>query len=58
MIVYNTSFVYCREMAPGTVSSTGDWVRGDDSEQYTEVLKHLVENIVVLKSKDCHRLHQ
>ena len=39
-------------------SSTGDWVRGDDSEQYTEVLKHLVENIVVLKSKDCHRLHQ
>ena len=30
---YNTSFVYCRELAPGTVSLTGDWVRGDDSKQ-------------------------
>ena len=28
-----TSFVYCRELAPGTVSLTGDWVRGDDSQQ-------------------------
>ena len=28
-----TSFVYCRELAPGTVSLTGDWVRGDDSKQ-------------------------
>ena len=26
-------FVYCRELAPSTVSLTGDWVRGDDSEQ-------------------------
>ena len=29
---YNTSFVYCRELAPGTVGLTGDWVRGDDSK--------------------------
>ena len=27
------SFVYCRELAPGTVSLTGDWARGDDSKQ-------------------------
>ena len=27
---YNTRFVYCRELTPGTVSLTGDWVRGDD----------------------------
>ena len=25
-----TSCVYCRELAPGTVSLIGDWVRGDD----------------------------
>ena len=30
-----TSFVYCRELAPGTVSLTAGWVRGDDSEQNT-----------------------
>ena len=28
---YNTSSVYCRELAPGTVSLTGNWVHGDDS---------------------------
>ena len=27
------SFVYCRELAPGTVSLTGDWVHVDDSKQ-------------------------
>ena len=32
---YNTSSVYCRELAPGTVTLTGDWVRGDDSKQTT-----------------------
>ena len=31
---YNSSFVYCLELAPGTVNLTGDWVRGDDSKQY------------------------
>ena len=30
---YNTSFVYCRELSPGTISLTGGWVRGDDSKQ-------------------------
>ena len=30
---YNTSSVYCRELAPGTVSLTGNWVHGDDSKQ-------------------------
>ena len=33
MLGYNTSFVYCRKLAPGTVSLTGGWVRGDDSKQ-------------------------
>ena len=32
-IWFNTSFVYCCELAPGTVSLTGDWVHGDDSKQ-------------------------
>ena len=32
--VYNTRFVYCREMAPGIISLTGGLARGDDSKQY------------------------
>ena len=32
--VYNTRFVYCRELAPGIISLTGDWARGNDSKQY------------------------
>ena len=31
--ICNTKFVYCRELAPGTVSLTGDWVRDDGSKQ-------------------------
>ena len=41
---YNMSFVNCRELAPGTVSLTGDWVHGDDSKQnlyYTSVIPGL-----------------
>ena len=30
--VYNTRFVYCRELAPGIISLTGGWARGDDSK--------------------------
>ena len=29
---YNLFLVYCRELAPGTVSLTGDWAQGDDSK--------------------------
>ena len=29
---YNPLLVYCRELAPGTVSLTGDWAQGDDSK--------------------------
>ena len=32
-INYNASFVYCRELAPGTISLTSDWVHVDDSKQ-------------------------
>ena len=48
---YNPFLVYCRELAPGTVSLTGDRAQGDDSKHedtialyftmYTS-LKHLV----------------
>ena len=31
--LYNDLNVYCRELAPGTVSLTGDRAQGDDSEQ-------------------------
>ena len=30
---YNVFNDYCRELAPGTVSLTGDRVQGDDSKQ-------------------------
>ena len=29
---YNPFLVYCRELAPGTVSLTGDRAKGDDSK--------------------------
>ena len=32
--VYNTRFVYGRELAPAIISLTGGWARGDDSKQY------------------------
>ena len=32
--VYNTRFVYCRELAPGIISLTGGWAHGDYSKQY------------------------
>ena len=31
--VYNMRFVYCRELAPGIISLTGGWARGNDSKQ-------------------------
>ena len=33
-LTINTSLVYCRAVAPGTFSLTGDWARDDDSKQY------------------------
>ena len=30
---YNTRFAYCSELAPATISLTGDCVRGGDSKQ-------------------------
>ena len=30
--LYNSFLVYCRELAPGTVSLTGDRAHGDDSK--------------------------
>ena len=38
---YNTFLVYCRELAPGTVSLTGDRAQGDDSKHdshYTPIM--------------------
>ena len=29
---YNSFLVYCRELAPGTISLTGDRAQGDDSK--------------------------
>ena len=32
--VYNAVNVYCRELAPGTVSLTGDRAQGDDNKHW------------------------
>ena len=40
LTVYNPFLVYCRELAPGTVSLTGDRAQGDDSKHdshYTSI---------------------
>ena len=34
MPAYNAFNVYCRELAPGTVSLTGDRAQGDDSKYW------------------------
>ena len=42
---YNSLFVYCRELAPGTVSLTGDRAQGDDSKQYAYSTKTVLITI-------------
>ena len=40
--MYNPFLVYCRELAPGTVSLTGDRAQGDDSKydlHYTGIMQ-------------------
>ena len=39
---YNPFLVYCRELAPGTVSLTGDRAQGDDSKHDSHY-RHLQE---------------
>ena len=41
---YNAFNVYCRELAPGVVSLTGDRAKGDDS-------KHCTDNSTVVPTK-------
>ena len=33
-VYYNAFNVYCRELAPGTISLTGDRAQGDDSKHW------------------------
>ena len=46
MPAYNAFNVYCRELAPGTVSLTGDRAQGDDSKHctYSTVLISMFTN--------------
>ena len=44
VVSYNPFLVYCRELAPGTVSLTGDRAQGDDSKHdshYTYMRQYL-----------------
>ena len=50
--MYNSFLVYCRELAPGTVSLTGDRAQGDDNKHYshyTDVLKNVFVSLTVLQ---------
>ena len=38
---YNSFLVYCRELALGTVSLTGDRAQGDDSRHDSHYTSHL-----------------
>ena len=45
---YNPFLVYCRELAPGTVSLTGDRAQGDDSKHdshYSGMCDYYMYNI-------------
>ena len=42
---YNAFNVYCRELAPGTVSLTGDRAQGDDNKHTAYSSKICIENI-------------
>ena len=41
--VYNPFLVYCRELAPGTVSLTGDRAQGDDSKHDWHYTRKILE---------------
>ena len=50
-VCYNRFLVYCRELAPGTVSLTGDWAQGDDSKHdlhYSVLLHNCKQSIASL----------
>ena len=48
--LYNTFLIYCRELAPGTVSLTGDRAQGDDSkhDSHYTVSLNFYENVSTL----------
>ena len=41
---YNPFLVYCRELAPGTISLTGDRAQGDDSKHDSHYSLHIFYN--------------
>ena len=43
--VHNSFLVYCRELAPGTVSLTGDRAQGDDSKHDSHYKKMMFNSI-------------
>ena len=45
---YNPFLVYCRELAPGTVSLTGDRAQGDDSKHDS----HYMQKVNLLAAKN------
>ena len=52
---YNPFLVYFRELAPGTVSLTGDWAQGDDSKHDSHFFFYKVftcYNSLILLSAD------
>ena len=51
LISYNPFLVYCRELAPGTVSLTCDRTQGDDSKHDSHYSRHIITPSVNLLTK-------
>ena len=54
---YNPFLVYCRELAPGTVSLTGDRAQGDDSKHdshYTVVTVYWIRMSTI--QRECKQI--
>ena len=66
LTLYNAFNVYCRELAPGTVSLTGDRAQGDDSKHcaysryihYQQFLQLVKKGENVLKFKNFRDVYQ
>ena len=54
--LYNAFNVYRRELAPGTVSLTGDRAQGDDSKHWAYYSTHIVSNNKQLINNNLKRM--
>ena len=54
--MYNPFLVYCRELAPATVSLTGDRAKGDDSKHDSHYSAQII--LFRVRIQTCRGLHK